>query len=87
LTRLQRAAEGSGQSTRRRGDHVIQRRGVRLQDRWRNPVVFRHSAMHAEYYWLLFRWKVRSAYRARQALNSYLRTIDDVRHESSRVRI
>ena len=49
LTRLQRASEGSGQSRRRRGDHVIQCRGVWLQDSRRNLVVLRHSAMHAEY--------------------------------------
>ena len=31
LARLQRATPGSGQSARRRGDDIVQRRGVRLE--------------------------------------------------------
>ena len=49
LTRLQRASEGSGQSTRRGSDNVIQGSGVRFQNRGRNLVVLRHRAMHSEY--------------------------------------
>jgi hypothetical protein len=50
LTRLQRASEGSSQSTRRRGDNVIQGCGVGLQDRRRNLVMLCYGAMHSEYY-------------------------------------
>jgi len=81
VTRLQRASEGSGQSTRRGGDNVIQGSGVRFQDRWRNLVVLRHGAMHSKYYRLLFGRKIRSTYRALHALNAYMRSVNHVGHD------
>ena len=80
MTRLQRASEGSGQSTRRGGDNVIQGSGVRLQDRRWNLVVLRHRAMHAEYYGLGFRRKIRSAHRTLNALNAHVRTVNHLGH-------
>ena len=48
LTRLQRASKGAGQSTSRRRHNVIERRRVRLQNIWRDFVMFRHRAMDTE---------------------------------------
>ena len=45
LTRFQRASEGSGQSTRGRGDHVVQGGGVRLERIGRNVVVLCHCSV------------------------------------------
>jgi hypothetical protein len=85
MTRLQRASEGSGESTGCRCDNVIQRSSVRLQDcRW-HLVVFRHSAMHAEYYRLLLLREIRSAHRALHALNAYMRSVNHVRHNGRMV--
>ena len=81
MTRFQRASEGSGQSTRRGGDNVIQGSGVRLQDRRWNLVVLRHGAMYSEYYWCWFRRKIRPAHRALHALNAHMRPINNVRHD------
>ncbi len=80
MTRLQRASEGSGESTGGSGDNVIERSSVWLQDRRRDPVVFRHGAVHAEYYRLLFLREIRSAYRALHPLNAYMRSVNHVRH-------
>jgi hypothetical protein len=62
LTRLQRASEGSSQSTSRGGDNVIQGTGVRLQDGRRNLVMLRYGAMHSEYHGLLFGRKIGPAH-------------------------
>lgn len=48
FTRLQRASEGSGQSTSRRGDYIIERRRVWLEDVGRYLVMLRYGAMHAK---------------------------------------
>jgi hypothetical protein len=85
VTRLQRASEGSGESTGCGGDNVIERSSVRLQDsRW-DLVVFRHGAMHAEYYRLLFLREIGSAHRALHPLNAYMRSVNHVRHNGRMV--
>jgi hypothetical protein len=48
LTRLQRAGEGAGQSTARRGDDVVERRRVRWELVRIDAVVLGHVGMHAE---------------------------------------
>ena len=80
MTRLQRASEGSRQSTRGGGDNVIQSSGVRLQERRRNLVMLRYGAMHSEYYGLLFGRKIRSAHGALHALNAHMGPTNNVRH-------
>jgi hypothetical protein len=55
---------------------------VRLQDRRGNLVVFRHGAVHSEYYRILLRRKIRSAYRALHALNTHMGPVNHVRHDS-----
>jgi len=85
LTRLQRASEGSGESTRCGGNNVIQGSGVGLQDCGWNLVVLSHRAMHAEYYGLGFRRKIRSAHGALNALNAHVRTINHLGHNDRMV--
>jgi hypothetical protein len=85
VTRLQRASEGSGESTGCRGDNVIQGSSVRLQDRRWDLVVLGYSAMHAEYYRLLLLREIRSAHRALHALNAYMRSVNHVRHNGRMV--
>jgi hypothetical protein len=48
LTRLQRAPEGPGESTRRGRDNVVQRGRMGLKDVRRHFVVLGHCAMHSE---------------------------------------
>jgi hypothetical protein len=85
VTRLQRASEGSGESTGCGSDNVIERSSVRLQDsRW-DLVVFRHRAMHAEYYRLLFLREIGSAHWALHPLNAYMRSVNHVRHNGRMV--
>jgi len=50
VTRFQRAAEGAGKSTSGSRDDVIQRRGVRFQNGWRNLVVLSDSPVDSEYH-------------------------------------
>jgi hypothetical protein len=80
LTRLQRAPEGSDQSTRRSRDDVIQRRGVRFQDGRRNLVVLCHGAMRPKQDGLLFRRKISSAQRTLHALDAHIGPVNDVGH-------
>ena len=85
MTRLQRASEGSGQSTRRGGDNVIQGSGVRLQDRRRDLVVLRHGAMHSEYYGLLFGRKISPAHGALHSFNAHIGPVNHLRHNDQMV--
>lgn len=85
LTRLQRASEGSSQSTRRSGDNVIQGCSVGLQDRRRNLVMLRHGAMYSEYYGYLFGRKIRPAQRALYALNAHMGPVNHLRHDDRMV--
>jgi hypothetical protein len=55
LTRLQRAGEGAGQSTGRRGDDVVERRRVRWELVRIDAVVLGHVGMHAESHRLALR--------------------------------
>ncbi len=80
MTRLQRASEGSSQSTRRGGNNVIQSCGVRLQNPGRNLIMLRYSAMHSEYYGLLFGRKISSTDGALHALNAHIGPVNHVRH-------
>jgi hypothetical protein len=85
VTRLQRASEGSGESTGCSSDNVIERSSVRLQDLRRHLVVFRHGAMHAEYHRLLFLREIRSAYRALHPLNADMRSVNHGGHDGRMV--
>jgi hypothetical protein len=80
LTRLQRASEGSGQSTRRGRDNIIQGSRMRFQNRGRNLVVLRHSPVYSEYDRLLFRWKIRSSHRALHALDAHKGPVNHIGH-------
>jgi hypothetical protein len=55
LTRLQRAGESAGQSAARRGDDVVERRGVRRELLRIDSVVLGHLRMHAESHGLALR--------------------------------
>jgi hypothetical protein len=48
LTRLQRAGEGAGQSAAGRGDHVVERRGVRRVLLRVHAIVLRDLRVHSE---------------------------------------
>ena len=48
LARLQRATQRAGESTCRRRDHVIERRGVRLEATGLRSIMLRHLVVHAE---------------------------------------
>ena len=50
VTRLQRASEGASKSTSGRRDDVVQRRGVRFQNRRRNLVVLSDSPVDSEHH-------------------------------------
>jgi hypothetical protein len=77
LTRLQRASEGSGKSTRSGGDNIVQSRSVRFEYRRRNLVMFRYRAVHTENHGRGFGRKPGSANRSPDAFDSNLGTIDD----------
>jgi hypothetical protein len=55
LTRLQRAGESAGQSAARRGDDVVERRGVRRELVRIDSVVLGHLGMHPESHGLALR--------------------------------
>jgi len=57
--RLQRAAQGAGESTSGRRDHVVEGRRVVGVLAGRRPVVFAHRAVRAEYDWLRLSREVR----------------------------
>ena len=80
LTRLQRAPEGSDQSTRRGCDNVIERRGMGLQDRRRNLVMLRYGAVRSEQDGFLFRRKISFAQRTLHTHNAHIGPVNDVGH-------
>lgn len=82
LTRLQRASEGSDQSTGGRGHDVVESRCVRLQIRWRAAieVVLGYPAVRAELNRLGFGGQVGAAEWSLHPLDPYLRSIHDVGH-------
>ena len=82
LTRLQRAPEGSGESTGRRGDDVIERRGVRFECVGRDLVVFGNGPVHAENNRLTLCGQICAAHRALDPLYANFGSICDMPHKS-----
>src|SRR5690242_17829019 len=80
FTRLQRAPEGSGQSTGRAGDNVIDGGRVRLEGVGRNFVVFRDGSVDSENHRVAFSGQIGAADRALHALDPNSGTINDIRH-------
>jgi hypothetical protein len=80
LTRLQRASIGTGKSTCRRGDDVIQRSRSGFDRTRRHLVVLGYRAMHSKNDGLALGWKVCPANRPFHALDSNFRTVHDVGH-------
>jgi hypothetical protein len=78
LTRLQRASEGSGESTRGGRDDVIQCGGVRFRNRRGYFVVLRDGAVNAKDDRFRFGRKIGSAKGPFYALNSDFGSIDYV---------
>ena len=80
FTRLQRAPEGTGQSTSGAGDHVIDSSSVWFkQIRW-NFVVFGNGAMHSEGHRIWFGGQIGAPHRPFHALDPDLGAVCDVRH-------
>ncbi len=82
MTRLQRAPEGSGESTGGGGDHVIQRGGVGFQGGGWNFVMLGNGAVRSEDHRDWFGGEVGSAHRAFDAFDPDFRTIHDFGHVS-----
>ena len=59
LARLQRATQRAGESTCRRRDHVIERRGVRLEGTGLRSIMLRHLVVYTECNRLGLRRKMR----------------------------
>ena len=55
LTRLQRAGESAGQSAARRGNDIVERRGVRREPVGIDTVVLGHLGVHPESHGLALR--------------------------------
>jgi hypothetical protein len=55
LTRLQRAGESAGESATRRGDDIVERRGVRREPVGVDTVVLGHLGVHPEGHGLALR--------------------------------
>ncbi len=80
LTRLQRASKGSGKSTSRRRDYVVQRAGMRLRHRRRNFIVFGNCAMHAEDDRLRLSGQIGFPNWSYDSFNANFRSVHYVRH-------
>jgi hypothetical protein len=83
LTRLQRAAKGSGKSTRRGRDDVIERGRPRFRYRRGDLVMLGYGAMYAENHGLCFSRQIGSTNGAFDSFDSDLGTVDDFGHEFS----
>jgi hypothetical protein len=81
VARLQRAPEGPGQSTGGGRDHVVERRGTRLERPRRNPVMLGHGSVDAKDDRLRLPGKVGSPERALHALDTDFGAIHDSRHD------
>jgi hypothetical protein len=80
LTRFQRAPEGSSQSTRSRGDNVIERGRMRFEDlRW-HFVVLRYCAVYSEENRRLFRRQPCAPEGAFHTLDPHTRHVRWIRH-------
>jgi len=75
LARLQRATQRAGESTRRRRDHVIEGRRVRLEGAGPGPIVGSHLVVHAEGNRLGLSREVRVSQRTLDALNPNARDV------------
>jgi hypothetical protein len=82
LTRLQRAAKGAGQSTRRRRNDVIQCRGVRLVDIGVHAIMLGHLRMNPKPDWLTLHGQVRATARPFHPFNADIRCINNVAHKN-----
>ena len=80
LTRLQRASEGPGQSTRGGRNDVVQRGGMGLKNVRRYFIVFRDCAMYPEEYRVPLRWEPRAPKWTFDALDPHTRNVGWVRH-------
>jgi len=80
LARLQRASKGSRESTRGRGNHVIEGRRAWLVGVGRDFVVLGDRSVHAENNGLFLSRKIGPSDRTFHALDPHFRSIDDVRH-------
>jgi len=83
VTRFQRASEGAGKSTSGSRDDVIQRRGVRFQNGWRNLVVLSDSPVDSEYHRSCFCGQVCFSNRSLHPFDSNFGTINNVGHRCS----
>src|SRR6266446_4143866 len=86
LARLQRAPVGSDQSTRSRGDHEVERRGVRLEGARGGAVVLRHRPMRAEHDRLLLGRQPSVPDRTLHPLEPYHGTVSHFGHGPSLLR-
>src|SRR5712692_2887011 len=80
LARLQRAPVGSDQSTRGRGDDVVERRGVRLEGARGGAVMLRHRPMRAEHHRLLLGRQPGVPDRTLHPLETHHRTVSYLGH-------
>jgi hypothetical protein len=85
VTRLQRASEGSSQSTRSRGDNVVQGSGVWLEDGQRNLVMLCYGPVHSENYRLRFGREIRPAKGPLHSLNAHNGPVNHFRHDDRSV--
>src|SRR6267143_4182698 len=82
LTRLQRASVGAEQSTRRGGDDIVERGGVRLVRPFLRAVVFRNRSVGAELHRLLLLRKPRVPKRTLHPLETDLGPVRDFAHSN-----
>jgi hypothetical protein len=80
LTRLQRATEGSGESTRCCGDNVFKRARMGFEDFRRHSVVLRHCAVNSEEYGPLLGRQPCAPQSAFHALDPHSRYVRCIRH-------
>jgi len=78
LARFQRAPEGSRQSARCSGDHVIECRGVRRVGIRRDLIMLRNLGVHPEYNRDVFNRKVSQPNGTALTLDANARRIDDL---------
>jgi hypothetical protein len=82
LTRLQRASQGSGQSTSRGRYDVIESRSVRLSNRRRNFIVLGNGAVYAKDYGLRLSGQPCSANRTLDPFDANFRPVGNARHRN-----
>ena len=80
LTRLQRASKGSGESTSRRGDDIVERGGMRREGIRRNLIMLGDCAMDSEDHRRRLRGQIRAPHRTSLALDAHFRSVDYVSH-------